>query len=256
MNDSKQILEELKQISPSLVDGVGKCSFRVPADYFDSLPDEIMACIEAETVIPVKIAAPYIAPEHYFNSLADNILTTVQAISTEYDDDLHSIAPVLARVGKNATYEVPAAYFSETPVIKSAAVQQNKIRKPAIIRNLRRLTQYAAAAVVGGILVTGAFMYTDSKSYLEQEMLSKPSLLKAAPTSPSVTNEAVKETPIIEEDVQEDETVKEMAKPTEEIKLTDFAKKIQLLSDEELKKYLEENTIPEPVSLVNDTSEI
>ena len=66
----------------------------------------------------------------------------------------------------------------------------------------------------------------------------------------------MKETPIIEEDVQEDETVKEMAKPTEEIKLTDFAKKIQLLSDEELKKYLEENTIPEPVSLVNDTSEI
>jgi hypothetical protein len=258
MIESKEILEELKQICPSLVAAQGKQAFRVPADYFDILSAEIMASIEAESVVPVKTATPYIAPDHYFTSLSDNILTTVQAISAEQRDELASIAPVLSGVGKNETYRVPAGYFSETPAIISAAVQENKISKPAVIKNLRRWTQYAAAAVVGGILVTGAFMYTDSKSYLDQEMLKKPSLNKVSATAPSsVIDNTVKEEPVVDEEViKDDETVKESAKPNEEIRLTDFAKKIQLLSDDELKKYLEENTVPEPVSLVNDTSEI
>ena len=257
MNESKEILEELQQICPSLVAAQRKQAFRVPADYFDHLSAEIMASIEAESVVPVKTAAPYIAPDHYFTTLADNIITTVQAISVEQSDELSSIARVLSGVGKNETYRVPVGYFGETPAIITAAVLQNKIGKPAVIKNLRRWTQYAAAAVIGGILVTGAFMYTDSKSYLEQEMRSKPSLNKLPATSPSVTNEAVKEAPVVEEEViKEDETVKESAKPNEEMRLTDFAKKIELLSDDELKKYLEENTVPEPVSLVNDTSEI
>jgi hypothetical protein len=258
MNGSKEILEELKQNSPSLVAAQGMQSFRAPADYFDNLSAEIMASIEAELVVPVKTAAPYIAPDHYFTYLADNILSTVQAISAEQLDELASIAPVLSGVGKNETYRVPVGYFSETPAMISAAVLENISGKPAVIKYLRRWIQYAAAAVVGGILVTGAFMYTDSKSYLDQEMLNKPSLNKeTTPTPSSVINNNGKEASVNDDEViKEDETVKESAKPNEEIRLTDFAKKIQLLSDDELKKYLEENTVPEPVSLVNDTSEI
>jgi hypothetical protein len=256
MNLSNEILAELSEISPSLAISALGHPFTVPADYFSILPTEILAAVEAELAVPVKTASPYTIPANYFSSLADNIVSGVQAASSEKFDDLAGIAPVLSGIDKGETYQVPARYFSENAVLLSGVVQRSEKRKPAIIKSLRRLMQYAAAAVVGGILVTGAFIYTDSKSYLEQEMVRKPSLNKVM-VVPSTANALVPEVPADEEKInQAVETGEETPKPNDEIRLTDFAKKIQLLSDEELKKYLDENTVPEPVSLLNDASEI
>jgi hypothetical protein len=256
MKQSKEILAELSEISPSLAAAALGHPFTVPADYFSVLPSEILAEVEAELAVPVNTATPYVIPANYFSSLAENILTGVQAASKENFDDLSGIAPVLAGLDKRETFRVPAGYFSENAALLQGVVQKNYYKKPAIIKSLRRLTQYAAAAVVGGILVTGAFMYTDSKSYLEQEMLRKSSLNKVS-VAPSAANTLMPEVQADEEKIkQEEETAEETLKPNDEIRLTDFAKKIQLLSDEELKIYLDENTVPEPVSLLNDASEI
>ncbi len=110
-------------------------------------------------------------------------------------------------------------------------------------KGYRRFMQYAAAAMVSGLLVMGAFMYTDSGNYTEHEKTQQAVELKA---NEPVLNKETTDNEVVNEE-QAEETTVEISKPATEKGIHDFTKKIQLLSAEEMQKYLEENAIPEPI---------
>ena len=139
-------------------------------------------------------------------------------------------------------------YFNHLqPQIIHAAEEPAK-GKLVKFKTYQRWMQYAAAAMVAGILISGAFLFTDSNSYLEQEKKGKviqrgvPDTAKDAGILKQDTDssEDVAEN-ISEEEKTGDEAMNKIGKPIRS-KST-----LELLSDDELKKYLEENAIPETI---------
>jgi len=85
------------------------------------------------------------------------------------EDELGSIAPLLNSINRTPVQHLPEGYFDQlvVPIPQSEA--------PIIKMQPRfKWMRYAAAAVVAGILVTGAFIYTNrSNTPFEYEQYSK-----------------------------------------------------------------------------------
>ncbi|MDP1842332.1 MAG: hypothetical protein Q8K64_02840 [Sediminibacterium sp.] len=85
------------------------------------------------------------------------------------EDELGSIAPLLNSIDRTPVQHLPEGYFEQliVPIPQSEA--------PIIKMEPRfKWMRYAAAAVVAGILVTGAFIYTNSSNTpFEYEQYSK-----------------------------------------------------------------------------------
>jgi hypothetical protein len=117
----------------------------------------------------------------------------------------------------------------------TAAMHAPKEAKVITLRIARKWMQFAAAAVMAGILVTGAFLFTDDRSGIEQ---TKNDI-------PDVSSEMNK--------VSEDELVTYLDNPEHivaapaatslatEAELADVKNNLHQLSDEELNQYLKEN---------------
>ena len=255
MQKASEISVELLSISPLLAESVRINPYRVPEGYFDTLAGEI----KAEISVPVTLPnSSFSVPDGYFEGLAGQILAKVtkESAGTKADDELVEIAPVLLSIGRRNVYSVPEGYFEKDLILSV----NNEIsgKKPAILvtfKRYRRMIQYAAAAMVAGVLVTGAFMYTDSRSYLKTE---KGNHIGNS-VADSLKEENVSKQPVGEEldNVQDSEEEAAIIPENEmrERKSYDFNKKIQLLSDEELKQYLDENLVPEPIIEESDSLE-
>jgi len=246
MASSEHILNEIKEISPLLADMIRTNPYTLPQGYFEGLPDAIFKKIAEEPVKLPAAAVTYRVPANYFENLPDLILSNIQK-SGEIQEELEAVAPLLNTISKAQVFSLPDGYFEKLqPRIynNSVAQEQAKLVK---FRNYGRWIQYAAAAMVTGILITGAFFFTDSNSYLEQEKkgriqqgipdtardagILKPELDSADETADNASDN--------------DKTVEEANNAI--IKPARSRSALELLSDEELKKYLEENAIPETV---------
>lgn len=236
MKHSDEILEELQAVSPYLAAMPRGNPYVVPVGYFESLPAAITAESEDKILFNSILNIAYSVPENYFEGLAQNIMTKI-AITEE--DNLSEEAPILYSLTRQPVYSVPEGYFAQVIPIPGAKT------KVVAIKSYRRVIQYAAAAMVSGILVTGAFMYTDSHHYVEQEKAKQSSVVKSNETVLLKDAEDNKNDTVNE--VQAEETVADISQPAIENGTQDLSKKIQLLSEEEMKKYLEENAVPEPM---------
>lgn len=239
MDEKQKILDELREISPLLAENQPVIPYRVPETYFEGLADSVLGMISVQGLFNTVKSPTYEVPEGYFETLSSNILSRIreQVPVNEIAGELNEIAPLLNTVSKKEVYAVPAGYFDT--VVFAANRQADKApAKIVTLKTAHKWMQYAAAAVITGVLVTGAFLYTDNNDYKKTEntdrlnvtneldkmsvddlagYLDNPSLFIAAPAATTLASEA---------------------------DLMDVKNNVHQYSDEELSQYVKENGEP------------
>ena len=114
MNNSNDILNELKEISP-LIAGLEKVNvFTVPAGYFDSLGSTVLMSVREEAggglLQSIGNNSAMQVPQGYFESLADNILHKIKSGENEATE-LKELSPTLYNIPNNNVFTVPQGYF-------------------------------------------------------------------------------------------------------------------------------------------------
>jgi hypothetical protein len=226
MQHNNEILEELRLIAPVLAGEEKLYAFQVPRGYFDALGGQM----KAEFLVPFNIKTPFVIPAGYFETLAEKILSQIEI---PVDEELAAIAPLLNTLEKKTMYQTPTGYFDQ-PVAVPA--QEKTGAKVVSFKGYKRWMQYAAAAMLGGVLVSGAFLFTDSKDYIRAD---KEGALNTTQQSHSVLTEEAR-----------NGSVRGIV-PS--VKHPVIAKKAEMLSDDELQNYLDEN-VPSEQAQVNEES--
>lgn len=139
--------------------------FSVPEGYFAGLADEIMSHVHLSGCKKDAARGPYSIPAGYFDTVAGNILDKMKAgaatMESEASDE--NSGRLLASIGRGNTYMVPDLYFEQLPAQIIARTATAAPSKVISIRSLtRRWVSYASAAAVAGIMIVGAFMFTDN----------------------------------------------------------------------------------------------
>lgn len=222
MENRREIEQELQEMAPTIAALRHINPYRVPAGYFDSLAEAAVRGLNEPVFLPASANQAYQVPSGYFEGLAADVLGKIKA--GESRSELDTIAPLLVTISRENVYTVPAGYFEEADFTSKAIRKEAKVFS---LRIARRFTQYAAAAVMAGILVTGAFLFTNnngvesvssgldnvSAADLEKYM-DNPEHFVAAPAATSMATEQ---------------------------ELEDVRTNIHTVSDEELTQYLKEN---------------
>ncbi len=99
---------------------------------------------------------PYVVPAGYFDHFAENLLQKIRM--TELEDphaELIALSPLLAGLDRKMPYRIPAGYFNEfrTDTASFRHTEPRLVR----MRSGRRVTKYAIAAMVTGLIATAAF---------------------------------------------------------------------------------------------------
>lgn len=149
---------------------------------------------------------PFHVPAGYFETLPEKILEQTGPFSV---------------VGKGHPYEVPAGYFEGLPEqllarTRNLSAEESSSSGKLVSLFFRKIMPYAAAALLGGVLVTGAFIFTDQRNG-GSRFSGESSNITASHTILSPDNDLYQ----------------------------DISRKMQSLSDEEINRYLDENTSTE-----------
>lgn len=124
MNNSNNILNELKEISPLLAEMEKINVFTVPEAYFDMLGENILMNVKEEegSLLSSITSQPSLhIPTGYFESLADNILNKIKA-QDDVIAEIKELSPLLYNIQNKNPYTVPQGYFENlAEVIKLKA---------------------------------------------------------------------------------------------------------------------------------------
>lgn len=126
MKNRNNILDELKEVAPTLANLAQSDAYSVPENYFSSLQSKIFTKIKEEEVWE-KASDPALSPqlqllkgkkhfslpENYFANTTANILSTIR--KEEVVQELQALAPQLATLQKHNAFSVPQNYFSTLP---------------------------------------------------------------------------------------------------------------------------------------------
>jgi hypothetical protein len=184
MRHSTEIVKELSELTPGMVWPGKQMPFHVPAGYFDHLPARVTE--EALLSLNKPIDIPYEVPPGYFDQLSSHVVNRALAEAAGEQNNTSNNSSQEGSSGKMINL-----FF-------------------------RKVMPYVAAALLGGILVTGAFLFTDQRAGNSSETLSAGNHT-ASHTVLSPDNELYK----------------------------DISYKMQSLSDDEINRYLVENTSTE-----------
>ena len=240
MENRHQISAEINGISPFMATMEFINPFTIPAGYFETLPPVILEKIQMkDRLLPrLENTNAYQVPLGYFEELPGNILSGIKqaaAAANEVRAELEEIVPLLNTISKQEVYSVPAGYFNQTNFV-SSVLNKKKEAKIVRLKMARRWMQFAAAAVVTGVLVTGAFLYTDNNSYTGYEKydhLDLPAALNKVSENDLVT--------YLNNPDHFVSTAPELTVSTGEEGMNNMKNNLHLLSDEELDQYLKEN---------------
>lgn len=159
MHNREEITAELTGIVPSAVEWPVTVPYRVPAGYFDHVPGITAEHVASE--IPVYRRMAYHVPGDYFITLPGIILQTIR--QQEVKEELDEVAPLLNSISKINPYSRPEMAM---PDIKSI-LQQETVAEAKVVampqRKQKKWLQYAAAAVIAGVLMTIAVMDNHSE---------------------------------------------------------------------------------------------
>lgn len=249
MERKKDILLELLEISPFLAEIQFVCPFQEPEGYFIALSEEILERIRIEYLLGDKSSNTYQTNDSYFENFASEVISkinTLSSLDSEVNAELSVIAPLLNTIHKLEVYSVPSGYFEQSDFINAA----KKVKKDTKVFGLpaaRRWLQYAAAAIVGGILVLGAFLFTDNKGYLDFESQEKLSI--------STELKKISETELEIFINNPEHTVSNAISnaSTSQAGMVEIKNNMQQVTEEELTQYLKENA--EPFDLVTSEKE-
>ena len=145
--------------------------YTVPEGYFENVAGNVLGRVKAmeaptsqeetEALSPLlgglNKKVPYGLPEQYFAELPDEIIAGVHAIDF-VNHELETLSPVMAAAGKNNVYQVPEDYFNQlAPALLHKATHQRGGVVP--VNFSRKVLRYATAALVAGMLATGAWVF-------------------------------------------------------------------------------------------------
>lgn len=239
MEKKAEIRYELIEISPFWADMGQSIPYSLPQGYFQSLPAIVLEKIQDKSALLPNPANSYTIPENYFTDLPGLILSKIQKQSlgvNEVATELAEVAPMLNTISKQQVYAVPQGYFERTDFVAASRITGREA-KIVNLKSVRKWMQYAAVAVFAGVLITGAFMFTDnSGNYLEFEQYKQLDV-------PAELNKLNEDELVKYLDNNQEHTVltASEAQSANEEDLFDVKNNIQNLSDEELTQYLKEN---------------
>src|SRR5688572_3568325 len=166
MTQRSTIWNELNELGSVLTDYDPRNVYAVPGGYFEKLPYQVLDRIKAletsnakeelELLSPlltqVNRKMPFSIPKGYFETLDEKIMQGIRE-HADYQspgEELAALSPLLNTISKKLPYDVPQGYFE--------SLRNGKSGKPArsslvVSITSRKWFRYAAAAVVGGILV-------------------------------------------------------------------------------------------------------
>lgn len=154
MNNSTEILNELKSVSPLLAEMEKNNVYSIPKNYFSNLESKIARFAMASSTKDVSIedGRHQQVPEGYFESLSTNILAKVRDLYPESaSEELQKISPELYALKDVNVFSVPEDYFNSIAndirvMIKSPGA------KVVEMKSSGTWWKVAAAAVVAGVL--------------------------------------------------------------------------------------------------------
>lgn len=114
MENNIDILNELKDLSPTLA-AISKVNvFTVPQGYFEHLSADVLLGIKTENGFITKDAVNQQAdvPAGYFDGLANSILVKIKAKDEEdASTEIRALSPMLYSIQNENVFEVPQGYF-------------------------------------------------------------------------------------------------------------------------------------------------
>jgi hypothetical protein len=171
-----QILQRVKAASdaevPVVLAQAKTNPYTVPQGYFEGLANTLLNRIKADTATTVqeelemlspllnKIGkkTPFSTPAGYFDELSENAVSGAKAIEF-VNGELENLSPLMSSLKGKQVYTVPAGYFHNLATEVLGKVQVPQPAKVVTMNFGRRAMQYAAAAVVAGVIAIGGWMY-------------------------------------------------------------------------------------------------
>ncbi len=161
MENTNNILDELKEIAPAVANLDKHHIYYIPDGYFDFLAQDIVARIKIDQFF--SVTNPYEIPKGFFEGLPDIIMQKIRATqrtdnNTEVYSELHEIAPLLSKVNKENVFSVPDGYFETIKVPYS--VEKPVVKMISRGSPIRQWVNYAVAASVLFVIATASFLYS------------------------------------------------------------------------------------------------
>ena len=271
---NKTILDELKQISPAVANIGNHNIYLVPDGYFQMLNDGILIKI---AVAGFSSANPYSIPQGYFENLSSNIISGIkenesgevsemkwgnknsfsvpdgyfdslgndilQKIKSENNknevsEELKMISPLLNGISKESVYSIPAGYFESLKPISK--ISENKQEGKLVKMSRPKWINYAAAACVAAVLLSGAYLFLNKNinAGSNKPQITNTNFVKALDVDKSIAS--------LSDDEISNYLVKEVNNSiyennSNETYDPDIDNLLESTSDEDLQKYLEEN---------------
>lgn len=205
MIDKTNILSELKESGAVFLLNADKANyFFVPDNYFNTLAGDIMAVVFIQSLPFINIytvpkgyfesfseivlekikfrtrsAVPeieknlYAVPDGYFNNLSENILKRINNLNAnEVKSELEELSPFLSSIPKTNVFSIPKDYFDEAGF---SDVKINNTKSPARVISIgkaRKWINYAVAASIAVIALTGGYFYFSKNPRASDNMAS------------------------------------------------------------------------------------
>lgn len=235
MDNEITIKNELNSISKVVGDITKNNVYTTPVGYFENLSTQILALVtKEENGYLSNVKMPFSIPQGYFENLTNTIVAKAKAASgsTEIEEELKSIAPLLNTINKSNIYKVPPNYFDDLFINTK---EQGKVR--SLFSGGNKVIKYAAAAIVIGIMVIGGILFFNrEQNYPMVANSYTPEQIK------HLSNEEIIE--FLKVNASPADVIanagSEMAGQEEDIKSS-----LKQMSDQEIKQYLQENAEPE-----------
>lgn len=200
MYSRNPIQAELKEIAPALANASAELPYQTPKGYFEAL--DPLALVQ-EPAFVTDSPLPFQAPAGYFESLPQALMNRIKA------------------------QELAATILEQPKLDQDPAplVQMVKAHK---------WVMYAAAAMLTGILVTGAFLFSDKPVDQMKQQYQMEDLGAALDAVPDAA---------LEQYLEDNQTIaidEVLSTPSQ--KLPELSDHLQNISNEKLNDYLEENS--------------
>ncbi|MEP7254832.1 MAG: hypothetical protein ABI666_03595 [Ferruginibacter sp.] len=173
MENSVDILDELRELSP-VIAGMKKVNvFTVPAGYFENLSEDILTGIVSEKGTSNNSVSDFLnadVPHGYFDTLADTILGKIKTQNAS--DELRTLSPMLYSIQGENVFEVPQGYFDSFADIVVALVKPQQTKVVTMRRRSNTFIKYAVAAAFTGVMALGVFKFTNTTKQSDDPVIA------------------------------------------------------------------------------------
>lgn len=143
MYQQDYILNELKDLSPTLAAIPRVNVFSVPDGYFDLLSTRLLIQARPGETGEVTAEMKTSVPDGYFENLAGNIMTRIkrEALS-EVVLETHGVSSLVAEIGNQNMYKVPSGYFQN--LANSILAQTSSLRAGQVTAETAGISELVA----------------------------------------------------------------------------------------------------------------